>query len=80
MKKVRAGAFTFDDKAWNNISDKCKDFITKLLTYKQEERPSAQEMLQHNWIVDLSSVTVNEAEAMSALDNLKSFNANTTMK
>ena len=50
MKKVRAGAFTFDDKAWNNISDKCKDFITKLLTYKQEDRPSAEAAIQHPWI------------------------------
>jgi len=50
MKKVRAGAFTFDDKAWNNISDKCKDFITKLLTYKQEDRPSAEVAIQHPWI------------------------------
>ena len=59
MKKVRAGAFTFDDKAWNNISDRCKDFITQLLTYKQEERPSAEFALQHPWITELSTVAVD---------------------
>ena len=58
MKKVRAGAFTFDDKAWNNISDNCKDFITQLLTYKQEERPSAEFALMHPWITELSTVAV----------------------
>ena len=55
MKKVRAGSFSFEDKVWNNISDNCKDFITKLLTYKQDERPSAQEALAHSWIVELST-------------------------
>jgi len=80
MKKVRAGSFTFDDKVWNNISDNCKDFITQLLTYKQEDRPTAQAALQHPWIVELSTVQVDESQAMSALGNLKSFNANSTMK
>jgi len=41
MKKVRAGKFSFDDKCWASISDKAKDFISSLLTFKQEDRPSA---------------------------------------
>ena len=80
MKKVRAGSFSFDDKVWNNISDNCKDFITKLLTYKPEERPTAAEALQHPWVVELSTVAVDESAAISALDNLKGFKADTTMK
>jgi len=80
MKKVRAGSFSFDDKVWNNISDNCKDFISKLLTYKPEERPTAAEALQHPWVVELSTVAVDESAAISALDNLKGFKADTTMK
>ena len=80
MKKVRAGSFSFDDKVWNNISDNCKDFITKLLTYKPEERPTAAEALQHPWVVELSTVAIDESAAISALDNLKGFKADTTMK
>jgi len=80
MKKVRAGSFSFDDKAWNNVSDNCKDFITKLLTYKQDERPTAEECLQHPWIVELASITIDDSLAMSALDNLKSFNVQSTMQ
>jgi hypothetical protein len=41
MKKVRAGKFSFSDPCWAAISDKAKDFITKLLTYDIEQRPSA---------------------------------------
>jgi serine/threonine protein kinase len=80
MKKVRAGSFNFDDKAWNNISDNCKDFITKLLTYKQDDRPTAEDCLQHPWIVELANITVDESAAISALDNLKTFNVQSTMQ
>ena len=80
MKKVRAGSFSFDDKVWNNISDNCKDFITKLLTYKADERPTAEEMLKHPWLVELATTSIDESKAMSALGNLKSFKSDTTMK
>merc|ERR1712083_403563 len=80
MKKVRAGSFSFDDKAWNNISQECKDFITQLLTYKQEDRPSAEAALKHKWIVELSTTNVDSTQAVSALDNLKSFKVDSTMK
>merc|ERR1711966_425021 len=80
MKKVRAGSFSFDDKVWSNISDNCKDFITKLLTYKQEERPTAAEALQHPWIVELSTTVVDEKSAQDALSNLKSFKVDSSMK
>ena len=55
MKKVRIGKFSFSDPCWANVSDKAKDFITRLLTYDVEARPSAESVLQHPWIVDYSS-------------------------
>ena len=33
-------------------SDKCRDFINKLLTPRNQERPSISEMLNHEWIKD----------------------------
>jgi len=41
MKKVREGAFSFDDRIWQTISENAKSFIRTLLTYNPEERPSA---------------------------------------
>ena len=73
MKKVRAGTFSFDDKCWSSISDKAKDFITQLLTYKHEERPSAEIALRHPWIAELSTIAVDESLALNALNNLKGF-------
>jgi len=45
MKKVREGAFNFNDAIWSTISENCKSFIRALLTYNPEERPSANTAL-----------------------------------
>ena len=36
MKKVREGQFDFADRAWQNISQPAKDFITSLLTFNKD--------------------------------------------
>ena len=80
MKKVREGQFNFDDRIWQTISENCKNFIRALLTYNPEERPSAAEALTHPWITELATLQVDEALAMSALDNLGKFNSDVTLK
>lgn len=69
------GKFSFSDSAWSNSSDKAKDFITKLLTYDPEKRPSAEQTLQHPWIIEMSQSTINTSVAHDALLNLKTFRA-----
>jgi len=51
MKRVKEGKFNFNDPIWNKISDSAKDFITQLLIKDQNKRPSANDALQHPWIV-----------------------------
>jgi len=80
MKKVRIGKFSFSDACWAGISDKAKDLISQLLTYDPEKRPSAQESLQHPWIVELSQSTVDVTLAVGALSNLKTFRADQKLK
>ena len=80
MKKVRVGKFSFSDPCWSNVSDKCKDFITKLLTYDVDQRPSAEQALQHPWITETSGQAVDNAVAMGALTNLKTFRADQKLK
>ncbi len=67
FKKVRTGHFNFSDKTWSTVSQKAKDFITKLLTYKAEDRPTAEEALKHPWISELSFIAVDETMAINAL-------------
>ena len=80
MKKVRTGKFDFADKCWNSVSANAKDFIRKLLTYEQDKRPTAEMALQHPWIQELSHVALDASMALGALDNLKGFRADQTLK
>lgn len=80
MKKVRSGKFSFSDPCWSSISDKAKDFISKLLTYDIEQRPSAQQALQHTWIIEMSQQPIDQSVAMGALSNLKTFRADQKLK
>jgi len=41
MKAIKKGSFNFNNAAWKGVSNDCKDFITQLLTYKPENRPTA---------------------------------------
>lgn len=50
------------------------------MTYDQEQRPTAQACLQHKWIAELAQVSVDESVAVVALNNLKTFRADETMK
>lgn len=34
---------------WNKVSDEAKDLVKKMLTYKYEDRISAEEALKHPW-------------------------------
>ena len=80
MKKVREGQFSFDDRVWQTISENAKSFIRALLTYGTEQRPSAQQALEHVWLTELASIQVDEGLAMNALDNLSKFNSDVTLK
>lgn len=80
MKKVRIGKFSFSDPCWANISTEGKDFITKLLTYDMDQRPSASDALQHEWIIKYSSQVVDSTVAIGALSNLKTFRADQKLK
>jgi len=83
MKKVKIGKFSFSDPIWASISDSGKDFITQLLTKEQEKRPSAEQALQHPWILqanELQKESVTGEMAMGALTNLQNFNAQSKLK
>jgi len=80
MKKVRLGTVSFDDRIWSSISDRAKDFISKLLTYKQEDRPTAEEALKHPWLTELASLQIDETLTLSVLDNMKDFRVDQTLK
>ena len=80
MKKVKIGKFSFSDPCWSSISDKAKDFITQLFTYDISKRISAEEALQHPWIMEMSQIAIDTGAAQSALANLGTFSADQKLK
>ncbi|KAJ0046612.1 hypothetical protein Pint_05706 [Pistacia integerrima] len=73
QQMIMAGDFSFYEKTWKNISSSAKQLITSLLTVDPHRRPSAQELLNHPWVIgDSAREEQMDAEIVS---RLQSFNA-----
>jgi calcium-dependent protein kinase len=79
MKKVEKGKYDVSKGIWKTVSKEAKDLIKKLLTYKPEDRISAEDALQHPWIHDFK-VEVDSESASSALKNLRGFRSEQKLK
>lgn len=79
MKKVEKGKYDLTKGVWKTVSKEAKDLIKKLLTYKPEDRISAEDALQHPWFQDFK-VEVDSTAAGNALGNLKSFRSSQKLK
>jgi serine/threonine protein kinase len=45
----------FSGTEWQSVSKSCKSLIRKMLTKKPEERISALEALNHEWMIKFTS-------------------------
>jgi calcium-dependent protein kinase len=79
MKKVEKGKYDITKGVWKNVSKEAKDLIKKLLTYKPEDRISAEDALLHPWIADMK-IEVDTSAATNALGNLRSFRSGQKLK
>ena len=52
FKKIMIGKYEFDHPWWDNVSEKAKDFIRKLLVLDPKQRYTAIDALSHPFIVD----------------------------
>lgn len=52
--EILKAKFSFRGEPWGNVSSEAKDFISKLIRKKPEDRLTAQESLQHPWFDSLS--------------------------
>jgi len=49
---IKKGQYSFPSPFWDDISEEAKDLISKLLTKEAKLRPSAKEVLEHEWILN----------------------------
>ena len=55
FKKIKSGKFEFPSPYWDNVSDRAKDLITKLLRINPGYRLTAEEILKHPWLSETNN-------------------------
>lgn len=55
LRRVRAGRFDFPKADWCDTSEEAKEFISLMLTFEPDERPSASVLVNHRWFDILGS-------------------------
>ncbi|XP_059652873.1 calcium and calcium/calmodulin-dependent serine/threonine-protein kinase-like [Cornus florida] len=73
QQMIIAGEFSFHEKTWKNISSSAKQLISSLLTVDPHRRPSAQDVLNHPWVIGDSAK--EEQMDPEIVRRLQGFNA-----
>jgi len=71
LAKVRVGSFTFSPKDWKQVSADAKELITCLLKFDPKERYTAEQALNHKWVVKEAP----NALSVDFQDMFKNFNS-----
>ncbi|KAH0483722.1 MAG: hypothetical protein KVP17_001455 [Porospora cf. gigantea B] len=76
LRRVEKGKFQFEPPEWTKVSEDAKDLIRNMLAYDPIKRHSAEQCLQHRWIVKMAEKKegkVDNGHLNSALNNMKKF-------
>ncbi|TDH72437.1 hypothetical protein CCR75_000739 [Bremia lactucae] len=52
LKLISLGAVWYDQPQWNNVSPAAKRFVQSMLDISPDSRPTAAELLKHEWLHD----------------------------
>ncbi|GAA5814437.1 hypothetical protein MFLAVUS_007933 [Mucor flavus] len=81
MNAIMNADYNFDDPCWENISGTAKDFINRCLTIDVNERITAHQALEHEWLTSIDEASKASEEGGDLLPNLRTnFNARRTFK
>lgn len=81
LEKIQVGYIHFDYAAFDVVTPDCTAYIRYLMTYEEDQRPSALEALKHPWLEQLKSAKavasvknmVLKKDVESALESLQRF-------
>ena len=79
-QKILSGKFTFNNKYFNNVSDKAKDLIKKCLVYNKSKRITAEQALKHEFFADdinPNNIFEDEIDSKNVLISLKNYSQQT---
>ncbi|KAL7335866.1 Calcium/calmodulin-dependent protein kinase type I [Mucor circinelloides] len=81
MQAIMNADYNYDDPCWDNISQAAKNFIDRCLTINPDERITAHQALEHEWLLTISDESKSTEEGGDLLPNLRTnFNARRTFK
>jgi len=76
-KAARNERYPFKEDPWDRMNPQAKDFVSKLLKAKPEERPKCAEIVKHPWLATAPHEGNEEAKS-SVVANLQNFAAQST--
>mmetsp|Transcript_26093 Transcript_26093/g.75310 ORF Transcript_26093/g.75310 Transcript_26093/m.75310 type:complete len:474 (-) Transcript_26093:156-1577(-) len=80
LKAVKKGSFDFPDIDWARATADVKDFITKMLTFDAAQRPSAEELLLHDWLKPANAAAAEVVIGADLAMNMKKFRSASKLK
>merc|ERR1712032_1559821 len=80
LSKVRLGNFSFNAADWKNISEDAKNLIRMLLKMNPKDRYTAQQGLNHEWIMNKAPEAKNVSLEQGFVDNLRGFRSQNKLK
>lgn len=68
---ITRATYDYDDEAFDAVSRDAKDFISNLLVHRKEDRLTANECLESNWLAQHNEQSLNNVKICT--DKLKKF-------
>ncbi|TRY84754.1 hypothetical protein DNTS_027439 [Danionella cerebrum] len=77
FRKILAGDYEFDSPYWDEISDSAKNLVSRLMEVDQDQRLTAQEAINHEWISGnaASDKNIKENKAVRVTTMMKRLRA-----
>merc|ERR1712217_735015 len=80
LAKVRLGRFSFVHEDWSNVSEDAKNLIRSLLKTNSEERFTAAQALNHEWIRNKAPKAAGVSLQSNFVDHLRHFRSQNKLK
>ena len=80
IKKIQKGQYKLDTDALKLVSNEAKDLIRRMMTYNVNDRISADDALQHPWMLKAQKGDLKGKDLGNTLNNLRTFTAGGRLK
>jgi serine/threonine protein kinase len=70
MQNIKKVNYNFKAHEWDSISQDAKDFVSSLLVYDADDRPTANEALQHPWLLAKANSNSRRSSSSSMQNKL----------